>query len=70
MLVAALVLASFATHVTHLVFTQGMLYGIGAALLYNPFLIYVEERACVQYILGRNRFLRCRRSILDGMGSL
>ena len=43
MLVAALVMASFATHVTHLVFTQGLLYGVGAALLYNPFMIYIEE---------------------------
>ena len=43
MLVAALVMASFAKHVTHLVFTQGMLYGIGASLLYNPFMIYVGE---------------------------
>ena len=43
MLVAALVMASFATHVAHLVFTQGLLYGVGAALLYNPFMIYIEE---------------------------
>lgn len=43
MLVAALIMASFATHVTHLILTQGLLYGVGGALLYNPFLIYVGE---------------------------
>ena len=43
MIVAALVMASFATRAIHLILTQGLLYGIGGALLYNPFLIYVEE---------------------------
>ena len=42
-LVVALVLASFATHVIHLVFTQGLLYAVGSALLYNPFLFYLDE---------------------------
>ena len=36
-------MASFATRAIHLILTQGLLYGIGGALLYNPFLIYVEE---------------------------
>ncbi|KAL9609439.1 MAG: hypothetical protein Q9167_005794 [Letrouitia subvulpina] len=42
-LLAGLIIASFATHVIHLVFTQGLLYGIGSALLYNPFLFYMDE---------------------------
>lgn len=27
----------------HLILTQGILYGIGGALLYNPFLFYLDE---------------------------
>ena len=44
MMTVSLVIASFSTHVVHLILTQGLLYGAGGALLYNPFLIYVEER--------------------------
>lgn len=35
--------ASFATHVIHLVLTQGLLYGVGGALVYNPFIFYLDE---------------------------
>lgn len=35
--------ASFATHTYHLIFTQGLLYGIGGAMIYNPFLFYLDE---------------------------
>ena len=43
MIVVALVAASFAENVIHLVLTQGLLYGVGSALLYNPFLFYMDE---------------------------
>lgn len=39
----SLVAASFATCVAHLIVTQGLLYGIGGALLYNPFIFYLDE---------------------------
>ncbi|KAL8785270.1 MAG: hypothetical protein Q9213_003474 [Squamulea squamosa] len=39
----SLILASFATHVVHLIFTQGILYGTGGAFIYNPFLFYLDE---------------------------
>ena len=42
-IVVALFAASFAENVIHLVLTQGLLYGIGSALLYNPFLFYMDE---------------------------
>ena len=42
-LTVALIAASFATHTIHLVFTQGVLYGTGAAFLYNPFIFYLDE---------------------------
>lgn len=42
-LTIGLVTASFATHVIHLVLTQGLLYGVGGALVYNPFIFYLDE---------------------------
>ena len=42
-LTTGLLSASFATHVIHLVLTQGLLYGVGGALLYNPFIFYLDE---------------------------
>ncbi len=39
----SLVLASFSTQVTELVLTQGALYGIGGAFVYNPFIFYLDE---------------------------
>ena len=39
----ALVAASFAEHVFHLIFTQGALYGVGGAMMYNPFIFYLDE---------------------------
>ncbi|KAL9124708.1 MAG: hypothetical protein Q9217_005992, partial [Psora testacea] len=42
-LTIATVAASFATHVIHLVFTQGLLYGVGGAMLYNPFIFYLDD---------------------------
>lgn len=40
---ASLVGASCATAVNHLVWTQGLLYGVGGSLLYNPFIFYLDE---------------------------
>lgn len=39
----ALVAASFAEHVFHLIITQGALYGVGGAMMYNPFIFYLDE---------------------------
>ncbi|KAL7926456.1 major facilitator superfamily domain-containing protein [Trichoderma austrokoningii] len=39
----ALALSSFATTTTHLILTQGALYGIGGSIAYNPCLLYVDE---------------------------
>ena len=39
----ALVAASFAEHVIYLIFTQGALYGVGGAMVYNPFIFYLDE---------------------------
>lgn len=41
--ILALVAASFAGSVTDLIFTQGAMYGIGGAFLYNPFVFYLDE---------------------------
>lgn len=35
--------ASFATSTTHLILTQGVLYGLGGAMVYNPFIFYLDE---------------------------
>ncbi|KAI1108731.1 MFS monocarboxylate transporter [Nemania sp. NC0429] len=42
-LAIALVGASFATHVADLILTQGILYGLGGAMLYTPFVIQLGE---------------------------
>lgn len=43
LILISLLAASCATSVAHLILTQGILYGIGGALLYNPFLFYLDE---------------------------
>lgn len=43
MIIVALVAASFATQVVHLVLTQGLLYGLGASLVYSPFTFYIDQ---------------------------
>lgn len=39
----ALVAASFATRVWHLIVTQGVLYAIGGSLLYSPTMFYLDQ---------------------------
>lgn len=41
--VIALVAASFATEVWHLIATQGFLYAIGGSLLYSPTMFYLDQ---------------------------
>ncbi|RFU72056.1 hypothetical protein TARUN_10208 [Trichoderma arundinaceum] len=43
MICVALALSSFSTTTTHLILTQGVLYGIGGSVAYNPCLMYVDE---------------------------
>ena len=43
LLTSSLITASFVTRVVHLIISQGLLYGIGGALLYNPFLFYIDK---------------------------
>ncbi|KAL7906921.1 major facilitator superfamily domain-containing protein [Trichoderma velutinum] len=43
MMCVALALSSFSTNTTHLILTQGALYGIGGSIAYNPCLMYVDE---------------------------
>ncbi|PTB63779.1 MFS general substrate transporter [Trichoderma citrinoviride] len=43
MMCAALALSSFSETTTHLILTQGALYGIGGSIAYNPCLMYVDE---------------------------
>lgn len=43
MIIAALIGASSTDLVSHPIVTQGMLYGIGVALLYNPFIFYLDK---------------------------
>ena len=43
LLTVATISASFATQVSHLILTQGVLYGIGGAMTYNPFIFYLDE---------------------------
>lgn len=43
MMTLSLIFASFATHVSHLIASQGLLYGVGGAFVYNPFLFYLDE---------------------------
>jgi len=39
----ALVAASFASNVVHVILTQGVLYAIGGAMLYSPPIFYFDE---------------------------
>ncbi|KAI1814176.1 major facilitator superfamily transporter [Poronia punctata] len=39
----ALVLSSFATTTTHLILTQGILYGLGGGIAYCPCIVYMDE---------------------------
>ncbi|MCJ1462065.1 hypothetical protein MMC07_000665 [Pseudocyphellaria aurata] len=39
----ALICSSLTYRVSHLIITQGALYGVGVALLYNPFIFYLDE---------------------------
>lgn len=41
--VLSLLVASFANNVSELLVTQGAMYGIGGAFLYNPFVFYLDE---------------------------
>lgn len=43
LILISLLAASYATSVAQLILTQGVLYGIGGSLLYNPFLFYLDE---------------------------
>ena len=41
--VAALLASSFATKVSHLILTQGVLYAIGGIFLYSPAILFLDE---------------------------
>ena len=43
MITIGLLAASFTDRVSHLIITQGIIYGLGGALLYNPFIFYLDE---------------------------
>ncbi|KAL8919405.1 MAG: hypothetical protein Q9208_006783 [Pyrenodesmia sp. 3 TL-2023] len=43
LITVSLLIASFSTQVTELVMTQGALYGVGGAFVYNPFIFYLDE---------------------------
>lgn len=43
LVILALGMSSFADTVWQLIVTQGVLYGIGGSLLYNPMLFYLDE---------------------------
>lgn len=43
MITIALISASLTERVSHLIVTQGLLYGVGVSLLYNPFIFYLDE---------------------------
>ncbi|KAK3944579.1 MFS monocarboxylate transporter [Diplogelasinospora grovesii] len=38
-----LALSSFSTTVTHLIITQGILYGVGGSVAYSPCIVYIDE---------------------------
>ena len=42
-MIIGLIAASFANRVSDLIVTQGAIYGLGGALLYNPFVFYLDE---------------------------
>ncbi|KAL8859842.1 MAG: hypothetical protein Q9178_003675 [Gyalolechia marmorata] len=39
----AVIAASFATHVSHLILTQGVLYAIGGVMIYCPTILFLDE---------------------------
>ncbi|KAJ4399162.1 hypothetical protein N0V85_006098, partial [Neurospora sp. IMI 360204] len=39
----ALAMSSFSTTVTHLIVTQGILYGVGGSIAYSPCILYLDE---------------------------
>ncbi|KAL8870244.1 MAG: hypothetical protein Q9174_003668, partial [Haloplaca sp. 1 TL-2023] len=41
--VASIMAASFATNVSHLILTQGVLYAVGGVLLYSPTIVFLDE---------------------------
>lgn len=41
--VLAIIAASFATEVSHLILTQGILYAFGGVLLYSPTIVFLDE---------------------------
>lgn len=43
MITVSLICSSLTDQVSHLIVTQGMLYGLGVSLLYNPFIFYLDE---------------------------
>ena len=43
LMVVSIISASFAEEVAHLIMTQGVLYGIGGAIMYAPFVICLGE---------------------------
>ena len=43
LMLIALLSASFATQVWHLIVTQGVLYAIGGSLMYSPTMFYLDE---------------------------
>ena len=42
-MIISLVASSFATRVSHLILTQGVLYAIGGSMLYTPTIIFLDE---------------------------
>ncbi|KAK2744377.1 hypothetical protein FQN57_004272 [Myotisia sp. PD_48] len=42
-MVLSMICSSFATEVWHLILTQGVMYGVGGSLMYNPVILYVDE---------------------------
>ena len=42
-MIIGLVASSFATRVSHLILTQGVLYAIGGSMLYTPTIIFLDE---------------------------
>ena len=39
----SMLVASFATHIAHLILTQGVFYGVAGTLMYNPVLLLLQE---------------------------
>jgi len=43
LMAAGLIAASFADKVSHLIFTQGTVLGIGACIIYSPIMLFMDE---------------------------